>query len=419
MELSKLILPPDVSHLRLIGPLLVFVEFAFLAFTGTALVSTVLSLAHRKAQPALARHFADVVSGHISVWVTLGLLPLATLTILLGQLTQGSRYAILDALLKLAPIIVAAMGALWLYRQRLNPLFGAAGVLALLAFIFPFVNLLELMNRPELWPLVDALLPDMYRVEGLIRVLTFLVGGLLTTGAALLFVYFVWQEHRLPADAPHRTELRWWALILTFLGAMALPALVVWHLGVLPVGALSVVTIKTGIPVLVALWLVALIVLAMMLNGHEHGVATVTVLAFAGLLFEVTRVNAVQMTAISDRVALIERTSETRFESWKQTQEARYVSNIPLDPAAGAKIYQERCSTCHAFDQKVVGPAHKNVLPKYEGKPDALVAFILNPTKVDPAFPAMMPLGLSRREAQAVADYLLKRYETEVKGGAK
>jgi cytochrome c551/c552 len=154
----------------------------------------------------------------------------------------------------------------------------------------------------------------------------------------------------------------------------------------------------------------------MLLNGHVRRAAAVAVLAFAGLAFEVARQHVIQTEAIADRLALVQMDADRAFTTLQQAQEARYPSNTPLGAEAGAKIYSERCLVCHSFNQKVVGPAHKDVLPKYRGQPEKLVAFILNPTKVDPAFPAMTAPGLSRREAVAVAEYLLKRIDEETKG---
>jgi cytochrome c551/c552 len=416
MDLSKVLLPPDVSHLRLIGPLIVTLEFVFFAFAGVALVSTVLSLAHRKFNSAMARDFARVVSDRASVWVTLGLLPLASLTFLLAQRLFGTRYVILDPLLKLLPLAVVGFGGLWLYRRRLNPLFGGVGVLALVGFVLPFVNLLELIQRPERWPLVDPLAPDMYNAQALARLAIFAVSSLLVTGGALLFLYFVWGERRLPDDAPERPLLRWWGLGLTLVGALALPAAVVWDAAILPAGAQTQATLKAGAPVLAVLWLAALLTLSMLLNGHVRRAALVAGLAFAGLAFEMGRQQVTQTAAIADHLALLQMDAEKEFARIQQNQEAHYPSNTPLGAEAGAKIYGERCSVCHSFDQKVVGPAHKDVLPKYRGQPDKLTAFILNPVKVDPAFPSMPAPGLSRREAGAVAEYLLKRLEEGLKG---
>jgi cytochrome c len=76
----------------------------------------------------------------------------------------------------------------------------------------------------------------------------------------------------------------------------------------------------------------------------------------------------------------------------------------------GAEIYTNRCASCHKFEQKLVGPAHFDVLPKYVGKEAELIAFIRNPIKVDPAFPPMTNPGLKPQEAEAVAKYLLEEF---------
>jgi cytochrome c len=75
------------------------------------------------------------------------------------------------------------------------------------------------------------------------------------------------------------------------------------------------------------------------------------------------------------------------------------------------EIYDVRCASCHKFEQKLVGPAHFDVLPKYVGKEAQLVAFIRNPVKVDPAYPPMPNPGLKPQEAEAVAKYLLEEYQ--------
>ncbi|MGE5363701.1 MAG: c-type cytochrome [Bacteroidota bacterium] len=77
----------------------------------------------------------------------------------------------------------------------------------------------------------------------------------------------------------------------------------------------------------------------------------------------------------------------------------------------GKAIFDGRCSACHRFDMKLVGPAYKDVLPKYEGKMDQLTGFILNPVKVNPAFPPMPNQGVKPAEAKAVAEYIMKTYK--------
>jgi len=417
--LQKIMVLPDAHHLEMIQPMVGALEFVFLAFLGIAVISTILALTHQRSNPVLARRFALAISGKLGVWVTFGLLPLVTLAILLGQLVYGSRFGILPAVVKLSPLAIFGLFALWKYRRCECRIAGTLGVLATLGFALPFVNLLEMLHWPERWPFLNPLLPNIYDVQGVVRALIFLAGAILATGGALLFRGFVWSESRMTADAPERNVVRIWALCLTLVGAVALPALVVWDSTILPVGAQSVPSLVVSAPLLVTLWLSALLALAMLWNPNLCRAGVIVFLAFAGLALETTRENLIQTTALADKLIALRMKADTQFAKLQMDQEARYSSNTPLDPKAGEKIYAEKCSACHAFDHKVVGPAHKDVLPKYRGQSAALQAFILAPQKVDPAFPTMPAQGLSRREARAVADYLLTRLETETKGGTQ
>ncbi|MCX8010232.1 MAG: c-type cytochrome [Ignavibacteria bacterium] len=80
---------------------------------------------------------------------------------------------------------------------------------------------------------------------------------------------------------------------------------------------------------------------------------------------------------------------------------------------SGEEIFQGRCSACHKFDVKLVGPPYNQTLPKYVGKKEQLVKFILNPTKVDPAYPPMPAQGLKPQEAEAVAEFLLNSFKNK------
>lgn len=77
---------------------------------------------------------------------------------------------------------------------------------------------------------------------------------------------------------------------------------------------------------------------------------------------------------------------------------------------SGEEIYKAKCVACHAFDQKVVGPPHKDVLKKYGDNKQGMIKFVLNPTKVDPAYPPMPNQGLKPKEAEAVVEYLYEHY---------
>ncbi|MDQ1266207.1 MAG: cytochrome c, partial [Bacteroidota bacterium] len=81
----------------------------------------------------------------------------------------------------------------------------------------------------------------------------------------------------------------------------------------------------------------------------------------------------------------------------------------------GAAIYKLKCTACHAFDRRLVGPSHREVLEKYKDNKAGMVNFILHPKKVRPDFPAMPDQGLKPKEAQAVVDFMFKEYGAQIK----
>jgi len=91
----------------------------------------------------------------------------------------------------------------------------------------------------------------------------------------------------------------------------------------------------------------------------------------------------------------------------KYLSELKGEGTLAVKARSGEEIFTIVCSSCHKFDEKLVGPPYNKVLTKYEGKLDQLVAFIRNPVKVDPAYPPMPNLALKLDEAKNIAQYLM------------
>jgi cytochrome c len=93
----------------------------------------------------------------------------------------------------------------------------------------------------------------------------------------------------------------------------------------------------------------------------------------------------------------------------KSLEELRSRLGASVVTFTGEDIYNARCSACHLFDQKKVGPPYFETVPKYEGKKEELIAFILNPTRKNSDYPPMPNQGLKPAEGDSVANYILRR----------
>lgn len=97
------------------------------------------------------------------------------------------------------------------------------------------------------------------------------------------------------------------------------------------------------------------------------------------------------------------------YAKWEEELKSKL--NIKTVVINGKDIFDAKCSACHRFDSKLVGPPYNEVLSKYINDKSGLVKFILNPVKVNPEYPPMPAQGLIPTEAEAVADYILKIYQ--------
>ncbi len=74
----------------------------------------------------------------------------------------------------------------------------------------------------------------------------------------------------------------------------------------------------------------------------------------------------------------------------------------------GKAAYFGICAGCHAYSAKMIGPPTMAIQAMYHGRPEALAAFIANPTKVREDYPEMPPQNyLSEDVRLAVAKYML------------
>lgn len=417
-DLDKLLLPPSPGFLQLVYGLVPAMLLLLLPFAGAAVVSSLLSVAVGKRRPDRTEAFLRVIPPGAGAWLIFGFLPLVSLAFLLHMLLHGAGVPVERYVLRIVPPAGVGLLLLAAHRRRPSPVLGGVGSLLVLGGLFFLLDVLALLMFPERWPFVKTPLPFVFSVHVPTHFLVFLALAGVAAGALLAFRALYWRETALP-EGPLRTEVRRWSVGLVLGGSLPLPALLVWEYGSIPDYALGWAAFVLGWIFLAVLLSVCVGALSAALRDAPLRPVATLVLALALFGLFAARDTVLLSTANREHLVLLDARAKADLAALRQAQEKRYTSALPVDPKLGETIFNERCSACHQFDRKVVGPPYLATVPKYQGKPDALRDFILNPVKVDPAYPAMPSQGLNRREAESVARYLLTHVGEMTAGGSK
>jgi cytochrome c551/c552 len=202
----------------------------------------------------------------------------------------------------------------------------------------------------------------------------------------------------------YRERVRRFGLRLATGSLLGMPVLVVLTIATLPPGGRTGLVYGLSGAGLLLLFLTAHSIYAFLREGHaRHTAYAFYALAMALIVF-VTR----DQIAIASAAKVQSARLAVAYERGVEDLKARL--GIALVVLSGREIYEGKCSACHLFDQKKVGPPYNTVIPKYKGKKAEMIAFVLNPTKVDPAYPSMPSQGLKPAEADSIVTYLLAKY---------
>ena len=146
-----------------------------------------------------------------------------------------------------------------------------------------------------------------------------------------------------------------------------------------------------------------------MIKNSDTGFSTIVfVLIFMVFTFNIIKDQAVLGNALRDHTEEItKKAEENEKEAKTKTMTAGGIS-----PDA---IFNSKCSACHRFDVKLVGPPYQQTVPKYNGNVQELAGFIFNPVKKNPDFPPMPNQGLKKKEALIMAQWLMDKVGGKIK----
>jgi len=409
--INEILTPPTFKFLHLISYLVYFMLLFHLPYMGMVLVSSILSTAYGKGKPQLSKDFINLAVGKTGIWIIFGLLPAASLAVLYRMLLFNASIPIHLYLLRIFGIMVVGFILLTIYRRTSHITAGAAGALLILVYCFFLVNLMSLLIYPEKWPFLKLPIPyPLFSITPLIHFAGFLFLSLIMTGAAVLFFYYKWPEKRLPEDSPHYQLMKYHGFGFLLAGSLLMPLMIFWDLYTLPGYSLSVpVFVLTGL-IIVTLFLLSYTAAAMIRN-HKDILPRYTVvsLLLALLLFGLVigKDRTLQANASLETITVLAGDARKAWDEAVGKREELYAKTAGIDAKRGEEIYSAQCTACHAFDQKKLGPPLNDVLPKYKGKEDELIAFLKNPQKIDPQYPAMPNPGLTTIKIKSVVKFLM------------
>ena len=442
--LDKLVLPQSAEHIELLHYMIILVLSLFIPFISVILGGTTISLYFRKkglesGNPVYLRFAGDVINMltiNKSMGIILGIVPLLTCILVFAQLLHTANVSTISYLA--GTFVLTAISIILIYTYRYSLSFtnifnsiehlkhddqdlreeldkfrkgnrslshksGRYGIVLLYLALWIFTAAITLAVYTNKWGNENFLIL-LFSWQVLSNYIQLIAAAFALTGGAILFGFFYWEGGRKNLSDDYKNFIGKTSAKVTLTAALLQPLFLLINLFALPEAALSL-----------SVFIYAFIALFLLFLAYHYLYATLkeTSVKYSGKIFYVLLFSLISLIA-KDQLAMGNATKE--HSTILIAEFDKYLAGLKgtdagIEQLSGKEIYEIRCASCHQFDRKLVGPPHIEVLPKYAGNKEQLVAFIRNPVKVDPAYPPMPNPGLKPNEADSVAAYLLERFE--------
>lgn len=277
---------------------------------------------------------------------------------------------------------------------------GNAGKWLLLTAVYIFAGTTALASNPERWAAVNNVLQVVFSWQTIFNFLAFASLSGILTGGAIMFYFFRWN-----GGLEDMTD-EYSALVKSTAGSAALwsgiffPLFLIISYAYLPAAALSPDLFYFMVIVLLISLVLGSYIYSMVKNSDTGSATVVFSLIIVLIAFNIIKDQIAFGNAVHDNTIEITKLAEEHEKEAKN----KTLQTTGVDAEA---IFKQKCAACHKFDIKVVGPPYQQTVPKYNGDVQKLAEFIFNPQKIDPAFPPMPNQGLKKKEATAMAKWLI------------
>lgn len=425
MAEQQLILPSP-EHLELLSVLSVLLLFIYLPYIGMLIGSMSFSLFFRMKdyfEPSdrtqrLGKDILTLVPSSIWLYIMLGVIPLCTLMIIYSEWFYRTYLNVSGYFTFI--ISTAIIGLIFTYiyqnlmkRQNFSSLFtfliGLIGFLFLGLEYYMLISAMAIFLVPEQWTLFRVPVAVSYSWNSFAHFLVYMTVAYALTGLGILFFWFQWEKQ--PFDEEYKRFVRYFGGGVAFASILGLPLVIFWYLTTLPSLAFSPTVFLLYIVILLILLFVSISLYRILSKPSSEVGSKAFVMFLLTLIILLTanelakgNVNWAHQNVIIDLAEKAKADLEDKRTAGEK---------VTIDLALGEQVYKNRCSTCHAFDHKVVGPPHNSVISKYLNDQETLKRFIKNPWKVDPSYPQMPPQSVNRNELESVVAYMIDHYKKE------
>ena len=442
--IDQIAIPPSSHHIELLNFFLIVSLLVFIPFISLILGASTLSywfnlIGRKKRNPVYIRFAKDVLDKltvNRRVGLGLGILPAVSVTFVYSQLLYKTA-CIAPGTLFFACILLS-MGFALLYRFKTtfqvnnvieslqseiqshelpkdvrdykkvldesNNTSGRYAFILIFFGVFFFISGMTLAYLPEEWSTTTNIMKFFVHGESTLNFFYFIALSATITGISILFFFFRWQGGISKMDEPYKKFVTKFAVLLSFFSAISLIIFIFFRFLMFPQAALSFdVFMYTGLSI-GCLVLVGNFLYAIIRNAELKYASAAFITMFVVISFITINDELVLGNALEDHLVKI--TAEADAEDQKKLAAVVTTSDVNAE-----EIYNTKCIACHKFDQKVVGPPYNETVPKYDGNAQKLAEFIFSPTKVDAGYPPMPNQGLTKKEATAMAQYLIQQLQ--------
>ena len=447
--LDQSVLPQSSNHILLLKYLLGLTYVLFLPYVSILFGSLVYSLYFRrkfqKSGKGFYRKFSkeliDIITSNKGISFALGILPLTIFVFGYAQLFHLTGSGIPFFLIITLCMFILALLMIYTYKYtfHLYDIFsyangikaeekpdsdfneeisnynkhtnsishksGRYGLIVLIAVTYLFTGILQLAGDQSGWENSTTFLGMIFSLSTFLCYLQFIAAAFAFTSAFILYMFFRNEKQEIINEKTEKECLINIVIKTGLISAIILPALII-----ITTLNRSVLSLSFNYFIVVLIVLLLLIFICslyyLMIRESSYNKSSPLISLFI-ILFA--------LLAIQDQLAIhtSSRIHSAVLAADYESYELKINEEMGIDtkPISGADIYNGRCIACHRFDIKVVGPPYNQTLPKYEGKKEELIKFIMNPVKMNPDYPAMPNQGLKPKEAEAVADFLFNTYK--------